>query len=637
MTRKSLASPARRSRRALWLLPVGVILAGSCSDSTGTGDGGPPAEMIVLDGNEQEGTVGEELPEPLVVKVTDERGRAVRGQLVNWRVTHGGGSVFAGSSITDSRGEARERWTLGTVAGASQRVEVRAVDNQSGAALVFATFTATAKAGPVTSLTAVTTGTLVGTAGAALPTPIVVRATDQYGNSASGASVTWEATGGGSTSPATWTADGEGKASTPWTLGTASGSQQLTARSGTATPVTFAATARAGGVSRLEVVSGDGRDGTVGLPLDEPLVVRALDALGNAVAEVTVTWSVRSGGGTVSPTTSTTNESGVTQTTWTLGMAAGTQTVAASASGVQEVLFTATAKAVPTGSAQWSVLAAGGSVSLKTVWAASPTNIVAIGADNRTFYRFDGSEWRTESVGAPTGQDLESVWGSSASDIYVVGGSGPGWSGIVRFDGSSWQQVTGAQYYGRTMVWGRGPNDVYVATNGSTLSGNMWHFDGSSWRDVHVGPYDYTSRPWYCPQAVFVGGSADDVFAADACNGEYEADDSGWNWIRTDIRRMAMWGALGSGTYGVDGSGVWIRTGSGQSGSFSLLSGSPSGASLWGTSGSDLFVAGSGIHHFDGSSWTQALDGGPYLYVRGFGGSEIVAVGSNGRVVRGTR
>lgn len=611
-----------------------VLAVTACGDSSGTDAAGPPAAMELLDGDGQHGVAGEELAEPLVVKVTDDRGRPVRGQLVNWRVTAGGGTVFAGSAITDHQGIAQERWTLGTVAGAAQQVEARAVDNSTGAPLVFAAFEATAIAGPVSTLTAVTTGMLEGMAGAALATPIVVHATDQHDNAVPGAAVTWEASAGGSAAPATSTTDAEGEAGTTWTLGTAAGTQQLTARSGAATPVTFTATARAGGVARLEVVSGDGRDGTVGQPLDEPLVVRAVDALGNAVSRVGISWHVRSGSGAVSPTVSITGETGLAQTAWTLGSAPGTQTVAASAPGVTEVIFTATAMPVPTGRMQWSVLAAGGTVTLGKVWAASPTNIVAIGIDRRTIYRFDGTEWRTESIGAPVDADLASIWGSSASDIYIVGGPSPG---IYHFDGSAWRPVTGAGGYWRNMVWGRGPGDVYVATSGVTLSGNMWHFDGSTWRDVHVGPYDYTSRPWYCPQGVFVGGSADDVFAADQCGGEYVLDGpySG-GWTRTDIRRDAMWGTPGIGTYGVNGGGVWVRT-TGPSGSYSSLSGSPGGSSIWGTSPSDIFVAGAGVHHFDGSSWTQELDDGTYSYVAGFGGSEVVVVRGDGQVVRGTR
>ena len=69
-----------------------------------------------VSGDAQSGTVREELASPLVVKVVDENGRPLQGQAVNFRVTAGGGSVFASASVTNADGIAQERWTLGTVA-----------------------------------------------------------------------------------------------------------------------------------------------------------------------------------------------------------------------------------------------------------------------------------------------------------------------------------------------------------------------------------------------------------------------------------------------------------------------------------------------------------------------------------------
>jgi hypothetical protein len=72
--------------------------------------------------------------------------------LVNFVVvTDGGGSVFAGAAQTNADGEARERWTLGPVAG-EHVVEARAVDQTTGDPIVFGRITATALPGPITAL-----------------------------------------------------------------------------------------------------------------------------------------------------------------------------------------------------------------------------------------------------------------------------------------------------------------------------------------------------------------------------------------------------------------------------------------------------------------------------------------------------
>jgi hypothetical protein len=85
--------------------------------------------------------------------------------------------------------------------------------------------------------------------------------------------------------------------------------------------------------------------------LAESLRVRVTDASGNGAARVTVTWSVLSGGGTVSPASSTTGTNGIASTQFTLGPSEGEQQAQATAGGLSgsPVLFTARAfsSAVP--------------------------------------------------------------------------------------------------------------------------------------------------------------------------------------------------------------------------------------------------------------------------------------------------
>jgi hypothetical protein len=98
-------------------------------------------------GDGQSGPPGTELPEPLVVRLLTGAGRPVPGQIVNFVVTRGGGSVFAGRAITDADGIAKERWTLGAAPGENE-VQARAVDATTGERLVFGTFRASAGEAP---------------------------------------------------------------------------------------------------------------------------------------------------------------------------------------------------------------------------------------------------------------------------------------------------------------------------------------------------------------------------------------------------------------------------------------------------------------------------------------------------------
>ena len=123
-----------------------ILAALSCGEPT---QPVPPGDidLQVTGGGGQVGLIGQELPEPIVVRVTTKDGRAAPGVLINFVVTAGGGHVFAGSALTNADGEARERWTLGETPG-DNVVEARSVDPTTGEAIVHAQIQATAIIAP---------------------------------------------------------------------------------------------------------------------------------------------------------------------------------------------------------------------------------------------------------------------------------------------------------------------------------------------------------------------------------------------------------------------------------------------------------------------------------------------------------
>lgn len=319
---------------------LGAVLLASCESPTGgTGD---PAQMDVVSGGNQQGVVGEELPQPLVVRVVDAQGNPVPGQIVNFRVVSGGGTVFAGAAITTADGIARERWILGTVAADSQRVEARAVDPQSGEALVFAVFRATAVPGPAAAITPVSGSGLTGTPGMPLADSLGARVADRFGNPVRGATVAWSVIrGGGSVSPPTSTTDTAGIARTQWVLGSWSDSTQtVQAAAGVGLTTMFVASTGIPAGAALTVVSGSGQTGVAGTALPQPLVVKLTLADGRPVPGAPVTWAVS--GGTVTPSVSTTDAQGTASAQWVLPTGPGTATATATTPGVMPAGFTAT-------------------------------------------------------------------------------------------------------------------------------------------------------------------------------------------------------------------------------------------------------------------------------------------------------
>lgn len=136
-----------------WLdrMPQVTLLAalalGACARQAPTDPTAPALSLGVVSGRRQRAEVGRELPQPLVVRVLDSRQQPVKGQLVTFRVLSGGGSVYAGSSLTDADGIARDYWTMGPKPGPA-RLVVRAVDPGTGAKRNFALFVALALGAP---------------------------------------------------------------------------------------------------------------------------------------------------------------------------------------------------------------------------------------------------------------------------------------------------------------------------------------------------------------------------------------------------------------------------------------------------------------------------------------------------------
>ncbi|HEV2147922.1 MAG TPA: Ig-like domain-containing protein, partial [Longimicrobiaceae bacterium] len=93
--------------------------------------------------------------------------------------------------------------------------------------------------------------------------------------------------------------------------------------------VPFHATGVAGPAAGVFAVSGDGQTGTVGGALPGQPAVRMADAHGNPIAGATVEWRVTVGGGTVSPASGRTDDSGLARTAWTLGTVPGSNTLQA--------------------------------------------------------------------------------------------------------------------------------------------------------------------------------------------------------------------------------------------------------------------------------------------------------------------
>ncbi len=151
-----------------------------------------------------------------------------------------------------------------------------------------------------------------------------------------------------SVSPTSVDTDIDGYASTNLTAGETIGAIQVTATASglSGSPVTFNASVVPGAAATMVVNGGDGQLSAVGTVLSTNPSVLVTDDNGDPVPDVIVTFSVTSGGGSVTGSVDTTDVNGIaTVGSWTLGTAVGENTLSASATGLSPVVFTATGTA----------------------------------------------------------------------------------------------------------------------------------------------------------------------------------------------------------------------------------------------------------------------------------------------------
>ena len=167
-------------------------------------------------GNEQCGSVGQPLAQPLVAVAKDARGSPVPGVLLRFAVTQGGGSVTPEDVETAENGIGSATLTVGPVQEEAQAVTATVVGTD-----ISTTFTASFPGGPTTSVEVFAGNGQSVPAGTLVPTAPAVRVDDANGCPVAGVQVSFSVTGGGgSVTGGAQTTNAAGVASVGgWTLG----------------------------------------------------------------------------------------------------------------------------------------------------------------------------------------------------------------------------------------------------------------------------------------------------------------------------------------------------------------------------------------------------------------------------------
>lgn len=307
---------------------------------------GTAANLVLLSGGGQSGTVGGALPQPVVVQVQDVGGNGVSGKTVTFAVVTGGGSLSVASGVSDASGNVSTTWTLGGTTGA-QQISATAAGLGGSPLAINATAAAalnhfSVSTQPALSQTAgvnVTPGFVVTALDAsnAVITGFTGTVTLSIGSNPGGSTLSGTTSVSAVAGVATFSAFKLDKVGTGYTV---------TANSAGFTAITSSAfNIVAGAATQMAINGGNAQTAAQNAALPTALSVLVTDAGGNPVAGRTITWAIATGGGSLDSVTSVTNASGIGSRKWTLGATAGAQSVTATATGLtgSPLTFTATA------------------------------------------------------------------------------------------------------------------------------------------------------------------------------------------------------------------------------------------------------------------------------------------------------
>ena len=232
-----------------------------------------------------------------------------------------------------------------------------------------------------------------------------------------------------------------------------------------------------------------------------------------------------------------------------------------------------------------------------------------------------GSSWQKMATGVT--DDLYAVWGSSATDVYAVGGffyDQYSQRGVVlHYDGTSWTKVLNiaGRLHG---VWGSSSTDVFVVGE----KGQAWHYDGSSWTNWR-SPFDGSPLPgsgwkseWDTWNFSGIWGSSPTNIRVVGGNSVLHYDGTTWSEMPGNINTIsAIWDNLAVGPLGCyyQCNGV----------SWETKSTDAYANSIW-----KSYAVGNAVYRYTGSSWeTDSSIEGSTSGIHG-GGGNIYIVGATG-------
>ncbi|MGV8123299.1 MAG: Ig-like domain-containing protein [Candidatus Xenobiia bacterium LiM19] len=256
----------------------------------------------------------------------------------------------------------------------------------------------------------------------------------------------------------------------------------------------------------------------------------------------------------------------------------------------------------------WTIIDTGGPT-LTSIWAIDNNNVYVAGYSG-TVNKWDqtAGSWTTHT--SPGSFDIQGIWGTSATNFYVVADSDK----ICYYNGSWYTMVSQTTGIDFRSVFGTAANNIFATGTGGVIR----YFDNTT--NPTTGPW--TSIP---PQLHRVwGSSASDIFATGEHGAIIHNNGSTWSAMSSGTTEWlyGLWGIDSSNVYAVGScwktasyTAVMLQYG-GTSWNDQTASNPLSSSmffAIWGSSTSNLYAAGSGgqIIYYDGSTWVDKTGNNP--------------------------
>jgi hypothetical protein len=231
-------------------------------------------------------------------------------------------------------------------------------------------------------------------------------------------------------------------------------------------------------------------------------------------------------------------------------------------------------------------------------------------------------KWTQQTLPAniATYEWLNTVWGASASDVWVGGPNGA--NALLHWNGSSWTPTASTSDVNQ--LWGASGSDIY-----GVGSFTIKHYNGTSWSDLNTGTASFLMSVW--------GSSATDIYAGGNAGLVMHSTGGAFTTIpslTTGIGNepiQAIWGTSSSNVY-FGGTSAYRYNGT----SWGTVSVGITGISaIWGSSATDIWMGGSGgnMTHYNGTSWTpQTVGSGAATGIWGTASDDVYMVNRSGEI-----